>query len=695
MSSQSVSILDGSTFVVSDRRGDIDASPSETHGLFRDDTRFLSTWILTLNDKRPNVLSVGELHYYEVQYFLAPSTGTVYVDSPVSVIRRRSVHDGFQEDLSVINHTAEVRELRIRMEADADFADLFEIKDVLAKKGKRYRRVEGATLILGYQRQRFVRETRIWSSRPPEHDGNSLLWKVSLPPHGEWSTHLSVDATDMIPVVGPKESPRDPQASRQARVEEVRRWQSQAPRLSCSWRTMERTYERSVEDLAALRYYSLGELERLLPGGALPAAGLPWFMAVFGRDSLITALQSLPYMPDLSRTTLQLLSEYQGATFDSFRDEEPGKILHELRRGEMTAFEERPHSPYFGTADATPLFLVLLDEYERWNGDSALVRDLEFAARRALEWINRHGDRDGDGYIEYERRNTETGLENHCWKDSWDSIRFADGRLAKLPRATCELQGYAYDAKIRCARLARQFWKDPALADRLEAEAADLKQRFNKDFWIPDKQYFALALDGDKKQVDSLTSNIGHLLWSGIVDSEKAAPCVRHLLGERLFSGWGVRTMAEGDGYYNPIGYHVGTVWPHDNSIIAWGLWRYGYRQEAAKVALAMLEASQVFQGRLPEAFAGYPRSLTRWPVEYPTACSPQAWATGAPMLFIRTLFGLDPVGDRLLVDPALPERIQHIELLDIPGRWGHCDAFGRSRVAVEAAPSGIVRGAG
>jgi glycogen debranching enzyme len=293
MSSQSVSILDGSTFVVSDRRGDIDASPSETHGLFRDDTRFLSTWILTLNDKRPNVLSVGELHYYEVQYFLAPSTGTVYVDSPVSVIRRRSVHDGFQEDLSVINHTAEVRELRIRMEADADFADLFEIKDVLAKKGKRYRRVEGATLILGYQRQRFVRETRIQSSQPPEHNGNSLLWKVSLPPHGEWGTHLTVDATDMIPVFGPKESSRDLQASHQAHVEEVRRWQSHTPRLSCSWRTMERTYERSVEDLAALRYYSL-----LLPGGALPAAGLPWFMAVFGRDSLITALQSLPYMPE-------------------------------------------------------------------------------------------------------------------------------------------------------------------------------------------------------------------------------------------------------------------------------------------------------------------------------------------------------------------------------------------------------------
>jgi glycogen debranching enzyme len=351
----------------------------------------------------------------------------------------------------------------------------------------------------------------------------------------------------------------------------------------------------------------------------------------------------------------------------------------------MTAFEERPHSPYFGSADSTPLFLILLDEYERWSGDEALVKELEFAARRCLHWIDHYGDRDGDGYVEYERK-MKTGLDNQCWKDSWDSIRFADGRLARLPRATCEIQGYVYDAKIRVARLARAIWKDAALADRLEAEAAALKTRFNRDFWLEDRQYYALALDGDKKQVDALTSNIGHLLWSGIVDRDKANAVVRHLMSDRLFSGWGIRTMADGDAYYNPIGYHVGTVWPHDNSIIAWGLRRYGYREEAAKIALAMLEASEVFKGRLPEAFAGYPRAMTGWPVEYPTACSPQAWATGTPMLLIRTLLGLEPMGDQLLVDPALPDRITRIEVLDIPGRWGHCDAFGRGRITI--APS-------
>jgi glycogen debranching enzyme len=299
----------------------------------------------------------------------------------------------------------------------------------------------------------------------------------------------------------------------------------------------------------------------------------------------------------------------------------------------------------------------------------------------ALEWIDRSGDRDGDGYVEYERKNKESGLENQCWKDSWDSIRHADGRLAKLPRATCEIQGYVYDAKVRCAQLARTIWKDRALEERLETEAADLKRRFNRDFWIEEGQFFALALDGDKKRVDSLTSNTGHLLWSGIVEDDKIEACVRHLLGERLFSGWGVRTMADGDAGYNPIGYHVGTVWPHDNSIIAWGLRRCGYRAEAAQPALAMLEAAAAFGGRLPEAFAGYPRALTGWPVEYPTACSPQAWASAAPLLLCRTLLGLEPVGGRQLVDPALPEAIQRIELLDIPGRWGRADAFGRGRI--------------
>jgi glycogen debranching enzyme len=452
-------------------------------------------------------------------------------------------------------------------------------------------------------------------------------------------------------------------------------WIGAAPKLVTSYRELSRTYERSLVDLAALRFFP-----RLTKGLALPAAGLPWFMAIFGRDSIITSLETLPFTPELAETTLRVLAGWQGTHLDDFRDEEPGKIIHELRAGEMTAFEERPQSPYYGSADSTPLFLILLDEYERWTGDTRLVKQLERNARAALRWIDEYGDLDGDGYIEYKTKNPKTGLDNQCWKDSWDSIRFADGAMTTLPRATCEIQGYAYDAKVRTARLAREIWGDPTLAERLEREAAEMKARFNRDFWLEDREYFALALNGDKRKVDALTSNIGHLLWSGIVDNDKADAIVRHLLGPRMFSGWGVRTMAEGDGAYNPIGYHVGTVWPHDTAIIAWGLRRYGYRHEPAILARAMLEAAAFFRGRLPEAFAGYPRELTHFPVEYPTACSPQAWATGTPLLLVRTLLGLEPMGERLLVDPAIPMEIERIELLGIPGRWGHADAFGRGR---------------
>ena len=337
-------------------------------------------------------------------------------------------------------------------------------------------------------------------------------------------------------------------------------------------------------------------------------------------------------------------------------------------------------SPYYGTVDATPLFVILLDEYERWTGDLGLVKRLEFEARAALAWVDTYADLLGNGYIWYERRNTDTGLENQCWKDSWDSISYKDGHIPGYPRATCELQGYAYDAKLRAARLARLAWNDPGYAERLEKEAADLRERFNRDFWVEDGQYYALGLDADGKQVDALSSNIGHLLWSGIVPPERASKVAEHLMSPGLYSGWGVRTLAMGEGRYNPIGYHVGTVWPFDNSFIAWGLQRYGFREEVARISEGILEAATYFKGRLPEAFAGYPREVTKYPVQYPTACSPQAWSTGTPLLLIRALLGLDPHGEHLVVDPALPPTMGRLELLDIPGRWGRIDAFGRGR---------------
>jgi glycogen debranching enzyme len=674
MSAGLVKILDGNTFVVSDEAGDIEASLTDPTGLFSFDTRFLSKWVLTIDGDRLNPLSTDDMNYFETRFFLVPGTGTVYVDSKLSVIRQRAVGEGFHEDLTILNHDDAPVELTIRIDAASDFADLFEVKDALAKKGKYSTSTENGMLVLGYRRETFTRSTRISSSETPRVDKNGLTFEVTIESHGEWTTAL--DVATRLPGENLWEESRG--GRRSAMEANLERWLAGAPRVECDWDSLKTTYRRSLIDLAALRFSP-----PIAGGKSLPAAGLPWFMTMFGRDSIFTSLQALPFTPELAATTLRALGLWQGTRVDDFRDEDPGRILHELRYGELPAFEERPHTPYFGTADATPLYVVLLDEYERWTGDTKLVRELEYEARAALNWIDEYADLMGNGYVWYERRNKDTGLENQCWKDSWDSISYRDGRLPGFPRATCELQGYAYDAKVRAARLARLVWKDAELADRLEKEAADLKRRFNRDFWVEDGEYFALALDTEGNQVDSLSSNNGHLLWSGIVDKSKAKAVTRNLMGPRLFSGWGVRTLAEGEGRYNPIGYHVGTVWPFDSSIVAWGLRRYGFKDEAAAIAAGILDAAEFFGGRLPEAFGGYERSVTRYPVEYPTACSPQAWSTGAPLLLLRTMLGLEPIGEHLVVDPALPVGIGHVELLDIPGRWGRIDAFGRGRVEV------------
>jgi glycogen debranching enzyme len=679
MSDDLVKILDGNTFVVSDSRGDIEASLTDPTGLFSFDTRFLSKWVLTINGERLNALSTDDLQYFETRFFLVPGTGTVYVDSELSVIRRRAVGDGFHEELTILNHQEHPVELTVRVDAGCDFADLFEVKDALRKKGKYTARVENGRLTLGYQRDTFGRATVIAASAPARLDKEGMTFKVRLEPHGSWTTDLDV-ATALLSSGETRERPKFAGTrGRQSRERNLEQWLEGTPRLECDWDSLRTTYRRSLVDLAALRFSP-----PISGGHSLPAAGLPWFMTMFGRDSIFTSLQALPFTPELAATTLRALGNWQGTRVDDFRDEDPGRILHEMRYGELPAFEERPHSPYFGSADATPLYVVLLDEYELWTGDRKLVRDLEYEARAALNWIDEYADLMGNGYVWYRRRNEKTGLENQCWKDSWDSISYRDGRLPGFPRATCELQGYAYDAKMRGARLAREIWKDPAFADELEKQAADLKRRFNRDYWVADDEYFALALDTEGKQVDALTSNIGHLLWSGIVDKSKAKAVMRHLMGPRLFSRWGVRTLAEGEGRFNPIGYHVGTIWPFDNSFVAWGLRRYGFKDESARIALGILEAAEFFDGRLPEAFGGYERSLTKYPVQYPTACSPQAWSTGAPLLFLRTMLGLEPLGDHLVVDPALPAGIGHIALLDIPGRWGRIDAFGRGRVEVD-----------
>jgi len=660
---QQISILKGSAFVVSDRLGDITSSVGSPTGLFYRDMRHLSSWLLRLNGRELSVLSAETLEYDEAVFFLVEPTGTVYRNPAMSLIRRREVADGMREHLELHNHGLSDVEVEISIIFDADFADLFEVKDELTKRGELFRRREHNGVTLGYVREAFRRETYI-HARDAYFTEGSVTFRVALRPHESWSE------TVYVTVGTARDDPMPQRLHRPEMPATLEGWLAAAPKVDTDWHELRQVYRRSLVDLAALRYYP-----ESVPDSSLPAAGLPWFMALFGRDSLITSYQAIPFVPELARTTLLALGAHQATGMDDFRDAEPGKILHELRDGELAHFGERPHSPYFGSADATPLFLVVLDEYERWTGDTATVKQLEGSARAALEWMDRYGDSDGDGYIEYQTRNPLTGLENQCWKDSYNSIVFPDGTMASLPRACCEIQGYAYDARVRTARLARDIWDDAALADRLEQDAARLRDNFDRDFWLPEESFYALALDGDKKPVPTLASNIGHLLWSGIVADERVESLVAHLVGDRMFSGWGVRTVAEGQPVYNPIEYHNGTVWPHDTALAAAGLARYGRRDAANKLAVSLLESGRYFDYRLPEAFAGYHRDLTRVPVLYPTACSPQAWASGAPLLLIRVLLGLEPQKDELTIRAHLPDRIRRLALRNIPGRWGRTDA--------------------
>jgi glycogen debranching enzyme len=660
MTKDQLVVLDGSTFFVTNLSGD--CAPTQESGYFRQDVRHLSTWQLKVDGHPIRLLTSRNDEYYAASVFGTLATAAVGRNPPVVVHRTRVVADGLHEDLVVENNGPEPSQVTLELRVAADFADLFEVKRDQAKRGAFSIRPGDRRLTLVYERGGFRRETEVGVDRPCQVSADGLRFELRLAPHERWRACLDVTCT--------VDGRRDPPRKRRDDLGQLHpdmpmslgEWHRRCPRLETSWDPLRHTYRQSLTDLAALRFRPRDELR-----WSLPAAGLPWFMTLFGRDSLICGYQALPFHPELAGTTLEALAALQATERDDFADAEPGKLPHEVRHGELAALGEWP-SPYYGTHDATPLFLVLLDEYERWTGDTDLVRRLEGAARAALAWIEGPGDPDGDGWLEYQTRSPH-GLRNQCWKDSWNSIRFADGRLADPPIATCEVQGYAYDARRRLARLAREVYGDPGLAERLEADAAALKERFNRDWWSTERGHYVLALDRDKRQVDAMTSNAGQLLWTGIVDDRRAPLLVKRLLAPDMDSGWGIRTMSTGDAGYNPIEYHNGTVWPHDTALIAEGLRRYGFRAEASALAVALLEAAAAFAYRLPEVFAGFDRSETSGPVEYPTACRPQAWAAGTPLLAIRTLLGLDVDQGRLRADPELPDGVGDLRLHGVPVR--------------------------
>jgi glycogen debranching enzyme len=652
---ESVIIVDGATFLYSDRNGDVEASRPE--GFFHEDVRHLSRWCLTLDGNPLQALTCRAVDYFSARIVAAPEGET---EPTVSVTRDRFVSEGFHEDLVVTNHGAEERRVRLELAFGCDFADVLEAQQQGTVERGRYHADAGARVVtLWQERDGHRRGTVIRFRRQGRLRRDGVTFDLRLRPRESWKTCI-----DVIPVVdGRRHSPMLTCGSFGAHAPKMPlsldEWLESSPTLEAEWDPLRHIYHQSLVDLAALRIRPRDEHLRW----AMPAGGLPWFMTVFGRDSIIAAYESLPFQAELTQATLNALADNQATAWDDFADAQPGKILHELRRGTLAALGEIPRV-YYGTHDATSLFLILLDEYERWTGDRALVRELEPTARAALAWIEGPADLDGDGYLEYiKRSDAPSALDNHCWKDSDDSIRFADGRRAEPPIATCEVQGYAYDARLRLARLAREVYRDDELAERLERDAAELKRRLNQDFWIPRRGFYALALDRDKQQVDALTSNAGHLLWSGIVDERRAARVARRLLRPDLFSGWGIRCLSEESTAYNPLEYHNGTVWPHDTAIVAEGLRRYGFREEAGRLCEALLRAAEAFGDQLPEVFAGFPRDETNATVEYPNALKPQAWAAGAPLLALRTLLGLDVVNGRVRSSPHIPESLGKIRL--------------------------------
>jgi glycogen debranching enzyme len=626
------------------------------------------------------LLTAHRPEYYSAVFFLRnPVAGGLEQDE-LSLVRERFVGEGMQDRLVVQSHARRPLSLELALEVGNDFADIFAAKHFDFALGDPLRAdplpdlVEpefrgGENRFLFVDRDGYPGSTQVILSEPAEVDGGVARYRLELGRGERWELRVDVLPSGDGVHAPPPAAARRLGHERERVREALEAWNLTVPRLEASCEDLARTYRRSVSDLASLRMHGGTNGAR----GNLFAAGMPWFMTVFGRDTLITSLQTLLFGPELARNALVALGELQAAEDDPATDAEPGKIVHELRRGKgARAWLPR----YYGTVDATPLYLILLSEVWRWTADEDLAAGLREPALRALAWIDEHGDLDGDGFVEYRRR-APIGADNHSWKDSGDSQLFADGSQAEPPIAPCEVQGYVYDAKLRLAELAREAWLDEALAARLDREAAELAERFDEAFWCEERGgYYALALDAQKRRVDALSSNVGHLLWSGIVPPERAGAVADRLMGEELWSGWGVRTMSTADAGYTPLGYHNGTVWPHDNSLIAWGLVRYGRWPEAQRIARRMLEAAGHFDHQLPEVFAGFARGASIFPIAYPTAARPQAWAAGTPVLLLQLLLGLRPDrACRTLVSDApaeLPAWLGDVALRGVR-------AFGRS----------------
>ena len=631
----SITLVEGASFSISGLNGDID--PGSAQGLFFEDTRFVSTWRLRLDGAELQSLASIPHHPFSATFVSRGQPRGDQTDSTLFVERSRYVGNGMREDLIIRNFGREPAACSIAFELDADFAHLFDVKENSVQvHGDHSVAVAASVMTFAYQNRDVSRRVDVAFPPGARLSPGLASLEVVVPAGGDWSTtlefHLVVDNE-------PVELRYDGEASVElsAPATRLREWESTAPRVHTDDEAANATFRQSQRDLGALRIFDPEHPQR-----AVIAAGAPWFMTLFGRDSLLTSLMTLEVDPSLASGTLLTLARMQGERVDPLTEEQPGKILHEVRRGLATVIDARLGSVYYGSVDATPLFVLLLGELFAWGMDDEVLARLLPHADRALEWMVRFGDRDGDGFIEYQRA-TERGLANQGWKDSFDGVSFASGRLAEPPIALCEVQGYAYAAFLARATIARKLG-DAQLAGEFVDRAERLKIAFNERFWLEERGYFAMGLDGEKSPIDSLTSNIGHCLWTGIIDDDKAKATAEQLCGPAMFTGWGIRTLANSMARYNPVSYHNGSVWPHDSSICAAGLARYGFVEQAEALTVGLFEAAEAFGGRLPELFCGFDRADFPIPVPYPASCSPQAWAAAAPFWLLRTsLLRLQP----------------------------------------------------
>ncbi len=676
--SNNLTLIDGKTFLSTTVAGEITPAGAPDVGFFHDDTRFLSRMELKVGGARTAVLSASTEKTFAAQVELTTGNirmpGTLDLPEHTVHIRREQLlaNDVFFDRLTFENFNPSSVRLSIELLYDADFVDVFQVRGVARPvHGHYFRPVVKRNLLLFYYRglDGIMRQTVIeFSPAPNEIADQRAYWEMELASLAR--TQISVTITPLVEDKSSRASDYDHASALRARREAFYQWQNRSTRFNSSNEVFDEALRTCIADFHALQ----------IPDGNehVIAAGIPWFATMFGRDSIIAAYQSLAVNPDLAAETLRVLARYQGREINDWRDETPGKILHEYRDGEMTRCGEMPFGPYYGSVDSTPLFLILLSETWNWTANEDLVRELLPAAYRALDWINSFGDFDNDGFVEYLRRSSR-GLVNQAWKDSWDAIMHRDGHVAKPPIAVAEVQGYVYDAKYRMASLLRAFG-DTGTADRLRREATELARRFEKAFWMPSRSFYAMALDADKRQVQVISSNPGHLLFTRMIARDRARMVVDRLMRDDMFSGWGWRTLSTEEKVFNPMSYHRGSVWPHDNSLIAHGMALNEFRAPAIKCFTTLFQAALDFRDyRLPELFCGMQRREYDEPVHYPVSCSPQAWASGAFFLILTSILGIRPSAPRKelnIINPELPDWLDYLHIRNL--------RVGKSRVGLD-----------